>query len=196
MKLGAREGLIGAVLLAVPLASWWMVFRPQNTAIDSAKADIAHKRELLAKLKEFTSRNADLRQANEEMAARIGDIEARLPSDKEVDSIVRQVSDIAVSCGLDSPAVKNVKPRQEAMFMEQPLEMSLAGNWTGYYDFLAKVEQLPRITRISTMKLKRSDEGDGNMKAEFTLSIYYQQSRQAGQPTPGASSGSSTGGKS
>ncbi len=175
MKLGAREGLIGVVLLAVPLSSWWLVFRPQNAAIDAAKRDVAHKRELLEKLKQYTSRNEDLSNANDEMNRRIRAIEDHLPSDKEVDSIVRQVSDVAVSCRLDSPTVANVKPRQEAMYMEQPLDMSLSGNWTGFYDFLSRVEQLPRITRISNMVLKRDEKGDGAMKAEFTLSIYYQQ---------------------
>ncbi len=176
MKLGAREGLIGVVLLSIPLSSWWLVFRPQNAAIDAAKRDVAHKRELLEKLKAYTSKNQDLVKANEDMDRRIHVIEDRLPSDKEVDSIVRQVSDVAVACSLNSPTVANVKPRQEAMYMEQPLDMTLSGNWSGFYDFLAKVEQLPRLTRISNMVLRRDDKGDGDMKAEFTISIYYQQS--------------------
>ncbi|MCC6429116.1 MAG: type 4a pilus biogenesis protein PilO [Phycisphaerales bacterium] len=189
MRMGAREGLIGIVLLAVPLSSWWMVFRPQNLAIEAAKRDVAHKRDLLEKLKQYTSKNQDLVTANEEMKQRIQTIEDRLPSDKEVDSIVRQVSDVAVSCQLGAPTVANVKPRQEAMYMEQPLDMTLSGHWTGFYDFLSRVEQLPRITRISNMILKRDDKGDGDMKAEFTLSIYYQQSAAnaaAADAAPGA----------
>lgn len=189
MKLGAREGLIGAVLLAIPLSSWWLVFRPQNIAIDAAKRDVAHKRDLLEKLKTYTSKNQDLVKANEDMDRRIHAVEDRLPSDKEVDNIVRQVSDVAVSCRLQSPTVANVKPRQEAMYMEQPLDMTLSGDWNGFYDFLSRVEQLPRITRISNMILRRDEKGDGNMKAEFTLSIYYQQSAAnaaAIQAAPGA----------
>ncbi|MCG3123640.1 MAG: hypothetical protein GIKADHBN_02061 [Phycisphaerales bacterium] len=189
MKLGAREGLIAVVLLAIPLSSWWLVFRPQNTAISAAKRDVTHKRELLEKLKLYTSKNQDLVRANGEMVERIKAIEDRLPTVKEVDSIVRQVSDVAVLCKLESPTVANVKPRQEAMYMEQPLDMSLSGSWEGFYDFLAKVEQLPRITRISNMVLRRDEKGDGNMKAEFTLSIYYQQSAAnaaAAAAAPGA----------
>lgn len=198
MKLGAREGLIGAVLLAIPLSSWWLVFRPQNTAIETAKREIAHKRELLEKLKAYTSKNQDLVKANDDINRRIKTIEDRLPSDKEVDSIVRQVSDVAVQCSLQSPTVANVKPRQEAMYMEQPLDMTLSGNWEGFYDFLSRVEKLPRITRISNMVLKRDDKGDGQMKAEFTLSIYYQQSAAnaaAIAVAPGAPAKKKAGGK-
>ncbi|MBL8962829.1 MAG: type 4a pilus biogenesis protein PilO [Phycisphaeraceae bacterium] len=189
MRMGTREGLIGVVLLAIPLSSWWLVFRPQNTAIDTAKREVAHKRDLLEKLKQHTSRNQDLAEANQEMNDRIRAIEGRFPGVKEVDSIVRQVSDVAVLCRLNAPTVANVKPRQEAMYMEQPLDMTLSGNWEGFYDFLARVEQLPRITRISNMLLRRDDKGDGDMKAEFTLSIYYQQSpanAAAANNAPGA----------
>jgi hypothetical protein len=40
------------------------------------------------------------------------------------------------------------------------------------------VEQLPRITRVPDMKLKRADDADGSTKTVFTLSIYFQESRQ------------------
>jgi type IV pilus assembly protein PilO len=60
------------------------------------------------------------------------------------------------------------------MYMEQPLKMKINGNFNGFHDFLIKLEELPRITRISDMKITRSTEVNGNMSAEFTLSIYFQ----------------------
>lgn len=176
-KSAMGRAVLIVTLVAVPMASYWLVFRPQNDAIGQARQEIEHKQTMLAKLREETSRNADLERANEEIKRGIETIEARLPNSKELDTIVRQVSDLAVQSGLSSPQMKSAKPVKAVMYMEQPLELSMSGDFKRFYEFLIRVEQLPRITRIPDMKIKRMDDADGNMKAEFTLSIYFQDNR-------------------
>ncbi|MCC6659916.1 MAG: type 4a pilus biogenesis protein PilO [Phycisphaerales bacterium] len=174
LRFGIREFILLGVLLALPLAAYWLVFRPQNAEIAQARQEIEHKRELLDKLKQTTAQNASLEKANEEIRSSITAIEARLPSNKEVDAVVRQVSDLAVQAGLDSPAIESDKPVEASMYMEQPLKMKMTGNFNGFYDFLVKLEQLPRITRVPDLHLTRSTDTDGFMKADFVLSIYFQ----------------------
>ncbi|MCC6675974.1 MAG: type 4a pilus biogenesis protein PilO [Phycisphaerales bacterium] len=182
MRFGIREMMLTGILLSVPLSSYWLVFRPQNREIARAKSEIRHKDEMLAKLREETARNADLKKANEDISRSVASIEARLPSGKEIDAVVRQVSDLAVQSGLAAPAMKSAKPLKAALYMEQPLEMQMEGNFHGFYEFLLKLEQLPRITRIPDMKIKRDEQENGNLKAEFTLSIYFQD--DVGSPKP------------
>jgi type IV pilus assembly protein PilO len=174
MRIGLRELFLLAVLLALPLCSYWLVFRPQNAEIGVAKQEIEQKRQMLNKLQETTARNDDLLRANEEIRRNISSIEARLPSNKEVDAVVRQVSDLAVESGLAPPSIESDVPVTAAMYMEQPLKMKINGDFKGFYEFLLKLEQLPRITRLPDMKVTRSRESDGHMQAEFTLSIYFQ----------------------
>src|SRR5690606_17152540 len=109
-----------AVLLALPLASWWLLFRPQNAEINQAKREIEHKRSVLQKVQETTARTKDLQRENEDIRKQIENIEARLPSNKELDTVVRQVSDLAVEAGLDAPGIESDKPVAAAMYMEQP----------------------------------------------------------------------------
>lgn len=175
MRFGPREIILLAILLAMPLSSYWLVFRPQNGEIAQAKREIQHKREMLAKLREVTSQTESLQRANADIKDGIASIEARLPSTKEVDAMVRQVSDLAVECGLEPPIMKSDKPVSAALYMEQPLKMSITGDFHGFYDFLIRLEQLPRITRVPDLRIKRSEDIDGHMKADFTLSIYFQQ---------------------
>lgn len=175
MKFGLRELVLLAVLLAVPVASYFFVFQPQNASIHRAQSEIDHKEQLLDQLRLETARSDDLRRANEEIQTRIADIEARLPSNKEVDRIVRQVSEVAIRAGLEPPAMKNAKPVEAAMYWEQPLEMTSRGDFKGFYRFLIELERLPRITRIPDMQLKRRPGENGRMDIEFTLSIYFQQ---------------------
>lgn len=177
VRFGLREFILLIVLLGLPLSSWWLVFRPQNLQIEQAQREIKHKRDLLDKLKQATAANADLERANEEIKSDIAAIEARLPSNKEVDTVIRQVSDLAVQAGLEAPAIESDKPVAASVYMEQPLKMNLTGDFRGFYQFLIKLEQLPRITRLPDLRLARATDKNGHMKAEFTLSIYFQQEK-------------------
>jgi Tfp pilus assembly protein PilO len=174
MRLGLREFILLLILLGLPTASFFLVFQPENRDIDGAKREIEHKRSVLTKLREETAKSKDLERTNKEIQDRIEAIEARLPSKKEVEAVVRQVADLAVAAGLDVPQLKSGKALKTASYMEQPLELSTQGAFNGFYDFLLKLEQLARITRMTDLKIKRHQETDGVMQATFTLSIYYQ----------------------
>lgn len=174
MGVGIRGLLFILVLLAMPLAAWWFVFKPQNGEIEQAKKEIEQKRLMLQKLEAATRQTADLARANEEIARGISMIESRLPTNKEVDVILEQVSDLARSSKLDIPRVKALDPVQSAKYMEQPLTMTITGNFDDFYSFLLKLERLDRITRLPDVKFERSDKVDGAMQATFTLSIYFQ----------------------
>lgn len=173
MQFGIRELVLFLTVLLLPVVSYMLVFRPQSANIENAKIEIAHKQEMLTKLRAETARNDDLLQINEEITHRIESMESMLPSNKEVDQIVRQVSGLAIESGLSSPTLKSSKPQAAAQFREQPLEMTIEGNWTGFYNFLLKIEQMPRITRIIDLKVEDTTSEDTEIKASFTLSIFF-----------------------
>ncbi len=177
-----RQGFFFAVLIAVPVASFFLVFKPQNAEIDRAKKEIEHKQGMLEKLRQATSRSEDLARANEQIAESIAAIEAKLPTTKEMDSILRQLAALAAENNLVVPTFKKgERPLQAGLAMEQPLDIEIRGDFDGFYAFLLRLEQLPRITRISKLDIERSTDVDGEMKAKCVLSIYYQQDGSDGK---------------
>ncbi len=174
MRFGFRELIFLLVLLAMPVSSYWFVFRPQNEEIEAAKKEIEHKELLLEKLAAATQQSADLARANNETADAIALVESRLPSTKEVEVILEQVAELARKSRLELPKVKAGKPVAAARYMEQPLEMTMRGDFDDFYEFLLKLERLDRITRILDLRLERLDNENGSMVANFTLSIYFE----------------------
>lgn len=171
---GLRKWLYVAALVGVPLASFFLVFQPQNREIERAKTEIQLKRTMLDKVREETARSADLRKSNEEISVAIKSIEARLPSDKEMDLVLRDVAEIAERAGLKLPIFKRgEKALPAGQAMEQPLEVQITGDFDGFYKFLLDIEKLPRIVRIPDIRITRAEEGDGRMQADLTLSVYY-----------------------
>ncbi|MFG0247229.1 MAG: type 4a pilus biogenesis protein PilO [Phycisphaerales bacterium JB052] len=174
MRFTTRELILFLAVLMVPIVSYFVVFKPQSANIEQAQSEIQHKREMLSTLRAETARNDDLKKANTEIGERIVEMESLLPSDKEIDQIVRQVSALAVESGLTPPTLKSAKPVAAARFREQPLEMSTSGNFEGFYEFLLALERLPRLTRIVDLVLSDSNSDGVEVDAEFTLSIYFQ----------------------
>jgi Tfp pilus assembly protein PilO len=159
---------------AIPAASWFMVFKPQGARIATDAAGLAHMEEMLEKLRAETARAADLERENAEIAGRIASIESRLPTNKQIDDVVRQVSVLAVQAGLAPPTLKVERPVAAADYREQPLKLTTSGDWSGYHGFLEKLERLPRITRVTDLSAKESTVGEG-VEVDFTLSIYFRQ---------------------
>lgn len=179
MALGPRAALVLTVVIGLPVTSYVTFFRPANLKLNREKEECEHKEKWLEKLTELASRDTDLQKSNEDIARSVKIVESRLPSGKEIDGLVRQVSNLAVDAGLGAPGIRSAKPVPAALYMEQPLEIEVTGDFIGFFTFLAQVEKLPRITRVHDLKLTGSGRDDAEVKAEFTLSIYFQDESQA-----------------
>jgi type IV pilus assembly protein PilO len=191
MRLGLREIIFLVVLLVVPVASYFYVFKPRNTEIQQAQKEVEVKQAKLEKLREVTEKIDDIGLAIKQGREAINLVEAKLPSKDQVEVILGDVWQLAAKVRLDVKSVKSESPVPAAGYMEQPLKVSMEGQFDSFYHFLLGLENLPRITRIHELSLERVTSrgrrnGDeqvesGLMKAEFLLAIYY-------QPGPEASS--------
>lgn len=186
MRFGLREVIFMVVLLVVPVASYLYVFKPRNAEINQAKEEIELKQAKLNKLKEVSEKIEDINIAIEQGRAAIRLVEAKLPSAMEVDVILKDIWQIAASADLAVKTVKSETPVESAGYMEQPLHVVMQGRFEGFYNFLMQLENLPRITRIHKLKLERAVQKDRDeetspeaMKADFVLSIYFEQASEA-----------------
>jgi len=174
VNFSTRELIFVLVLLAMPISSYWFVFKPRNEQITQARKEIEHKELLLDKLRAATAQSDDLARENAEILKEIEHVQSRLPTDKEVDVILRQVAELAADNNLKLERVRAGKAITATSYMEQPLDMLITGNFDNYYNFMLELEQLERITRLPKLKMKAAREQDGQMEAEFTLSIYFE----------------------
>lgn len=184
MRFGFRELVFFLVLLAVPVVSFFYVFKPRNEQIAQARAEIDVKQARLDTLAAVAARIDDIGLEIEKGRESVQMIEAKLPNEQDVEGILEQVWQIAKRNKLNVKSVKSDKPVPAALYMEQPLKVEMDGEFDGFYQFLLELENLPRITRVHQLRLekatgKKSPKGDdlppGSMKAAFTLSIYFQQ---------------------
>lgn len=180
MNSHARQILYVCVLLAVPLSAWYFVFIPRNADIDRTTRAIAEREDQLQLISTAISQMGDVRQAVLDGEAAIERVEAKLPSRQDVESILEQVWQVARRNDLTVKSVKTMPPVSSTVYRELPLRVDLEGSFEGYYRFLLELENLPRITRIFNMRIRRpgrssmsEDRNAGDIHAEFELSIYF-----------------------
>jgi type IV pilus assembly protein PilO len=180
MRFGFREVVFLVVLLVVPVASYFYVFKPRNAEIRQAQKEVEIKQAKLDKLRQVTAKIEDIGLAIEQGRSAIDLVEAKLPSARDVEVILEDVWQLAASARLDVKSIKSENAVPSAGYMEQPLAVSMEGNFDGFYRFLMALENLPRITRLHSLKLERKSfargepDNTGIMRADFTLSIYFQ----------------------
>lgn len=198
MRFGLREFIFFVVLLAVPVASFFYLFKPRNDEIRQANAEIQSKQGKLDRLAAAAAKIDDMQLAIEQGRQSIQLIEAKLPNEQGVDGILEQVWQIAKRNKLAVKSVKSQPPVPTARYMELPLKVIMEGEFDGFYQFLLELETLPRITRMHQVKLTRvtgknaagEDYAPGWMKADFTLSIYFEpQNGGSGSPIAQANGG-------
>jgi type IV pilus assembly protein PilO len=174
MKIGLREIIFFKLMLGLLLASYFFGLKRMGEKKLSLEQDITIKQQRLA----------DLARASrdiEDMTARLGKLqqaiqvfEKKLPAEQEVDSILSNVTTLVERHKLHS---KSFKPNPKAVvgpnFRERQIELTLSGNFFGFYAFLRDLERLERIIKITDMKLTRIDDQDGQMQAVMKLSIFF-----------------------
>lgn len=174
MRFGFRELIFVIAMLGLLGSSYLLVFQKANNRRQVLQAEIEQKQRALANLRQATAGIEDLNGKIDELQKAIEFFESKLPQEKEVDKILKEVWQMAEANSLQTRTVKTLKAERSAGYSEQPIQMTLSGDFNGFYAFLLQLEKLPRITRVTQMDLKKIDERDGAMSANVTLSIFFE----------------------
>lgn len=178
MRFGLRELVFLLVLLALPAASYFALFKKQNADHQQARAEIQTKRAKLNDLDKATAQFINLDEEIVRLKSAIQLIEQKLPSDRETYVVVNRVADLARSHDLKVEEIKPDKVVAAGPYAsELPIQLEIRGSFEGFYRFMLEVERMPRITQMPLMQLKRSDkktDPEGTMVATITLSIFFE----------------------
>ena len=174
IRLGLREGAFVLLLLAMPLAAWMLVFQPRAEAMAQARVEITQKQAKLEQLGQATAVIDDLGGEIDKLTAAIELFEQKLPAQREVEVILKEVWELAAEHDLTPKSIRTDKIVPAAGYAELPIKMVIVGDFDGFYSFLRELGELPRITQVPSMKLKKLDGQEGHMQAEMVLSIFFE----------------------
>jgi type IV pilus assembly protein PilO len=172
MKIGRL--LFVVLMIALLGGGYFFVFKPATAKRLARQADMEAKRKALTDLRSATAGISDLERKIDDLQKAIKFFESKLPQEKEIDTVLREVWQLAERNNLTTKSIKTLHSERLAGYSELPVQVGLSGDFRGYYAFLLELERLPRITRVTQMKLEKISNREGEMTAQLTLSIYFE----------------------
>lgn len=174
MTSGLRKAVFFILLLATSVIGYQYMIKPANKHLAEAKNRVEAK---LARLTEFEKKTAaaeDLTKQLEQLQQAIEFFESKLPPTSEIHKVLEQVTVIAQKQGLKPKTIRTLEKKDNSGYVEQPLKMELEGNFNAFYSFLLELEKLPRIMKIRELHLDKHKEDEGQIAADFIVSIFFQ----------------------
>jgi type IV pilus assembly protein PilO len=175
-------GVIGLVVLGA--LSYFLLIQPKWEERDalwnrneSLRAKVVQARADEANLRPFRVQAAALRK-------RLEAAQERLPLEREVPRLYRQVSDLAIQSGLGLALFQPRAPEERAILTELPIAVISESGYHQLGVFFDKVGRLPRIVNLGDFRMSGIERSTGSVRAELTLTTYIFRPEGAPPPSP------------
>lgn len=169
-----RKVVFLGLLVSVAVVGYLYMIKPANAHLAEAKSRVDAKLAQLAKFEEATAAAEGLSKQLEQLQEAMGFFESKLPPTSQIHEVLEQVTVIAQKEGLKPKTIRTLGKKDNSGYVEQPLKMELEGNFSSFYSFLLELEKLPRIMKIRDLDLQKHKTADGQIAANFTISIFFQ----------------------
>jgi type IV pilus assembly protein PilO len=167
------KGIIVAFLpLLITGLVIFLVVVPKNKEIEDLRVEIAKQDAEIAKSLNMVARLDKLKEENERLKKKLKALEERLPSEREISSLLKQVEDMGLEAGLKVLSWKSSHKRNHpsGIVYEVPVSIGISGTYHNLGLFFASITKLKRIVNISDIKMG-SPKLVGN--EDMTLSISF-----------------------
>lgn len=117
-----------------------------------------------------------LKMENERLVARINELKEQLPEEKEISSLLKEVSDKGIASGLE---IKSWKPSSKVthpsgIVYEIPVSVDVIGTYHNLGYFLSSLTRLNRIVNIKDLKLggPKKERAESMLQVSFKASTF------------------------
>jgi type IV pilus assembly protein PilO len=196
--LGALDALINAprpqklifgamVLVIVGALGYFLLISGARAERDTLLEENEVRRAEVLKAKADEANLRPFRVQAELLRKKLDTAKERLPSEREIPQVYRQVSDLATQSGLGVSLFQPKPAEDRDVLSEVPILVTAEATYHQLGAFLERVGKMPRIVSLGEFKLIGIDRPTGTLRAEMTLATYT--FRAEGAPPPPAKPG-------
>jgi len=174
MTSGLRKFVFFVLLVGLAYVAYQFMIKQANALLADQQGRVQAK---LTKLNEFeksAAATADLNKQLEQLEKAVDFFENRLPNKSEIHKVLEQVTVIAQKEGLTPKTIRTLAEKENNGYIEQPLKMTLVGNFNSFYSFLLELEKLPRIMKVRELVVQKAKDNEGEVESDFVVSIFFQ----------------------
>lgn len=166
----ARLAIMFGLPVLIIIVSFLLLVNPKLKVIKTLEVDINKQRTEIADKRAKAERLDILIKENELLKKRLAELLEQLPEEKEVSSLLREVSQLGQNAGLEitlwKPAEKKTHPSN--IVYEIPVSIEAVGSFNNFGSFLSRVAFMKRIVNVPDMKLSfQKQKEEAELKIAF-----------------------------
>ncbi len=189
----ARLGIMFGLPFLIASVSFFLLINPKLKVINKLEAEINKQRTEIADKKAKAERLDLLIKENELLKKRLAELLEQLPEEKEVSSLLREVSLFGQNSGLEITLWKpfEKKVHTSNIVYEIPVSIEATGSFNNFGSFLERIALMKRIVNIPDIKMsfQKQKEDTAELKIAFHVVTYSaipeSEAQQAGAQRPG-----------
>jgi type IV pilus assembly protein PilO len=166
--------VVPAIIIIV--VAFLIFILPKNKDIQVLKTKIIAQESEIAKSQSKAEKLPELIAINEDLKKKLNELKTQLPDEKEVTSLLKQVSDFAIKSGLKVKLWKPEKKKTHSsgIVYEIPVRVELFGSYHNLGHFFSNITRLNRIVNISNLRLTEQEISGQNalLKINFTATTF------------------------
>jgi type IV pilus assembly protein PilO len=153
-----------------------LLIMPKHKEIKKLEARIDKQNNEIAASQAKAAKLDVLMKENEKLLAKLNKLKEQLPDEKEISSLLKEISDRSIDAGL---TIKSWKPgarttHPSGIVYVIPVAVEVSGKYHSLGMFLSNLTKLNRIVNISTMSLgsPQKTKGENLLKVSFNASTF------------------------
>lgn len=159
--LGPRIVILFGIFVALLVAAWFLGWSSQLDDLEAKKQqEETLKQEWLDKKRQAVNLDAYRRQ-KQEIDTSFGELLKQLPNKAEMDAMIVDVSQAALTRGLKIELFKPGAEAKKDFYAELPISVLMTGGYNDLAQFAGDLARLPRIATLNNVKLKPKDARTG-----------------------------------
>jgi len=166
--------LLPAVILSLVVII--VIVAPKQKEIKALDKKIDEQNNQIASSQAKAAKLDILIRENERLLNRLNELKEQLPEEKEISSLLKQVSDLCIASGLEMkswrPGAKKTHP--SGIVYEIPVSVVVSGTYHDFGNFLSSLTRLNRIVNVTNIQVGSPQliKGSNVLQISFTASTF------------------------
>jgi type IV pilus assembly protein PilO len=170
----AKVGIVFLIVLIPVVAFYFAFYQPNSEKIQGLKAKEVSMQKTLKEVKEKASELAKFEQELKAAEMLFQEAAVLLPNEKEIPQLLKDISSLGRSAGLDFLTFKPLADIPKDFYAEIPITINVRGPYHNMGFFFDQVSKLERIVSVSNVKMgsPKKEAGEMLLKSDCRLVTY------------------------
>jgi len=172
MKLtpGKTVFIIFIAIVVFAYVNYAYVYQPRTQKIEQLDRDIKLTANKITEGKRIAARLGPLKEEYAALLEKLEFLEVMLPKEKEIPDLLVMIQDTLTEFNVDFTTFtpQKISWEKEGIYGRMPLSMGLSANYYDLIAYLDRIENLPRLIDVQSLKLSKGGNEDDKLNISIT----------------------------